>query len=42
MHAIGNEVLKNNKTLNVLYVDSEKFSNQLINAIKDSKQNNLK
>ena len=42
MHAIGNEVLKNNKTLNVLYVDSEKFTNQLINAIKDSKTEQFK
>ena len=42
MHAIGNEVLKNNKTLNVLYVDSEKFTNELINAIKDSKTEQFK
>ena len=42
MHAIGNEVLKSNKTLNVLYVDSEKFTNQLINAIKDSKTEQFK
>lgn len=42
MHAIGNEVLRNNKTLNVLYVDSEKFTNQLINAIKDSKTEQFK
>lgn len=37
MHAIGNEILKNNKSANVLYVTSEKFTNQLINAIKDNK-----
>lgn len=42
MHAIGNEVLRNNKSLNVLYVDSEKFTNQLINAIKDSKTEQFK
>jgi chromosomal replication initiator protein len=36
MHAIGNEVLKNNKTANVLYVTSEKFTNEFINAIKDN------
>jgi len=35
MHAIGNEILRNNKNANVLYVTSEKFTNQLINAIKD-------
>ncbi len=37
MHAIGNEILKNNKNANILYVTSEKFTNQLINAIKDNK-----
>ena len=37
MHAIGNEILKNNKNSNILYVTSEKFTNQLINAIKDNK-----
>ena len=35
MHSIGNEILRNNKNANVLYVTSEKFTNQLINAIKD-------
>ncbi len=37
MHAIGNRILQNNKNTNVLYVTSEKFTNQLINAIKDNK-----
>ena len=37
MHAIGNEILRNNKNANILYVTSEQFTNQLINAIKDSK-----
>ena len=37
MHAIGNEILRNNKNSNILYVTSEQFTNQLINAIKDSK-----
>ena len=37
MHAIGNEILRNNKGANILYVTSEKFTNQLINAIKDNK-----
>ena len=37
MHAIGNEILKNNKNASILYVTSEKFTNQLINAIKDNK-----
>ena len=37
MHAIGNRILQNNRKANVLYVTSEKFTNQLINAIKDFK-----
>ena len=37
MHAIGNRISENNKNANVLYVTSEKFTNQLINAIKDNK-----
>jgi len=37
MNAIGNRILENNKSSNVLYVTSEKFTNQLINAIKDNK-----
>ena len=37
MHAIGNRILENNKDSNVLYVTSEKFTNQLVNAIKDNK-----
>ena len=37
MHAIGNRILENNNNSNILYVTSEKFTNQLINAIKDNK-----
>lgn len=37
MHSIGNRILENNSNSNVLYVTSEKFTNQLINAIKDNK-----
>ncbi len=36
MHAIGNEIIRNNPDSRVLYVPSEKFTNQLINAIKDN------
>ena len=36
MHAIGNEILRNNKNSKILYVTSENFTNQLINAIKDN------
>ena len=37
MHAIGNRILQNNRKANVLYVTSEKFTNHLINAFKDFK-----
>jgi len=37
MHAIGNRIVEDNTASNVLYVTSEKFTNQLINAIKDNK-----
>jgi chromosomal replication initiator protein len=36
MHAIGNEILKHDHSAKILYVTSEKFTNQLINAIKDN------
>ena len=35
MQAIGNEVLRNNPNASVLYISSENFTNQLINALKD-------
>ena len=35
MHAIGNEILRNNINAKVLYVTSETFTNQLINALRD-------
>ncbi|WP_369427766.1 chromosomal replication initiator protein DnaA [Membranihabitans maritimus] len=34
-HAIGNEALKNNKNKQILYVSSEKFTNQIVHAIKN-------
>ncbi|MHC1684952.1 MAG: chromosomal replication initiator protein DnaA [Clostridiaceae bacterium] len=37
MHAIGHYVLKNNNKARVAYVSSEKFTNELINSIKDDK-----
>ena len=37
MHAIGNKILSNDPSAKILYVTSEKFTNQLINAIKDAK-----
>jgi chromosomal replication initiator protein len=37
MHAIGHYILQQNPSTKVLYVTSEKFTNELINAIKDDK-----
>lgn len=37
MHAIGHYVLNQNPSSKVLYVSSEKFTNELINAIKDDR-----
>ena len=37
MHAIGHYIIRQNPNLKVLYVTSEKFTNELINAIKDDK-----
>jgi len=37
MHAIGHYIIQNNPRVKVLYVSSEKFTNELINAIKDDK-----
>lgn len=37
MHAIGNEIFKRNPNLNVLYVTSEKFTNDFINGLQEKK-----
>ncbi len=37
MHAIGHYILSQNPKSKVLYVSSEKFTNELINAIKDDR-----
>jgi len=37
MHAIGHYILAQNPSSKVLYVSSEKFTNELINAIKDDR-----
>ncbi|NSW92031.1 MAG: chromosomal replication initiator protein DnaA [Firmicutes bacterium] len=37
MHAIGHYIMQQTPSLKVLYVSSEKFTNELINAIKDDK-----
>ena len=35
LHAIGNEVLRNNKDFKILYVTSEKFTNDFINLLQE-------
>ena len=37
MHALGHYILQNNPNAKVVYVSSEKFTNELINSIKDDK-----
>ncbi|QAT38791.1 chromosomal replication initiator protein DnaA [Clostridium sp. JN-9] len=37
MHAIGHYIIQNNPRAKVVYVSSEKFTNELINSIKDDK-----
>ena len=42
MHAIGIHLLENNPKLNVLYVSSEMFTNELIKALNTHKMNEFK
>jgi chromosomal replication initiator protein len=37
MHSIGNQMIKNSKDTKVAYLSSERFTNELINSIKDDK-----
>lgn len=37
MHAIGNYVLEHNPGARVLYISSEKFTNEFINAVRDNR-----
>jgi len=36
MHSIGNEILRKNPSMKILYVTSETFTNEFINALKDN------
>jgi chromosomal replication initiator protein len=42
MHAIGHYILSQNKNSRVFYVSSEKFTNELINSIKDDKNEDFR
>ncbi len=42
LHAIGNEVLKHQKNFKILYVTSEKFTNDFINSLKDNNMDNFR
>lgn len=42
MHSIGNEILRQNRNFNVLYVTSEKFTNHLIASIKEGKMESFR
>ena len=37
MQAVGNRILQNNRSMNIVYVTSEKFTNHLINSIREGK-----
>ena len=42
MHAIGHYVMNNNPNVNVMYVSSERFTNELIDGIRDDKTANFR
>lgn len=42
MHAIGNEILRRNPSMKVLYVTAEKFTNDFVDAIKDKSMEKFK
>lgn len=41
MQAVGNRILQNNRSMNIVYVTSEKFTNHLINSIREGKMIHL-
>lgn len=42
MHAIGHYILNQNKKAKVVYISSETFTNELINSIRDDKNNEFR
>lgn len=42
MHAVGNELLKKNKTIKVLYIYSETFVQKMVNALRFNTMNEFK
>ncbi|TAH64148.1 MAG: chromosomal replication initiator protein DnaA [Gottschalkiaceae bacterium] len=42
MHAIGHYILKQNKKCKVVYISSETFTNELINSIRDDRNNEFR
>ena len=42
MHSIGNEILRKNPSMKVLYVTSENFTNDFVNSIKDKSMEKFK
>ncbi|PLX88919.1 MAG: chromosomal replication initiator protein DnaA [Desulfuromonas sp.] len=42
VHAIGNEIIKNNNNLKICYYSSEKFMNELINSLRYAKMDEFR
>jgi chromosomal replication initiator protein len=42
VHAIGNEIMMNNKNLKICYYSSEKFTNELINSLRHAKMDEFR
>jgi chromosomal replication initiator protein len=42
VHAIGNEIIKNNNNLKICYYSSEKFTNELINSLRHAKMDEFR
>lgn len=42
LHAIGNFIIQNNSDMQVMYISAETFTNELINSIKDSRNDEFR